>query len=127
MKRLAIEDRFYKFLIIGVLNTIVGYSLYALFIYLGFSYPIAVLFATVLGVLFNFKTIGRVVFGDKGNSRLFQFIAVYTLIYILNVLGLWGLEYFSIDNKYIAGAILIVPLALLSFFLNKVYVFKGVV
>jgi len=120
------ENKLIRFIGVGVLNTIFGYSLFALFIYLGMAYPIAALFATILGVLFNFKTIGSIVFGHEGHSRLIHFIAVYTLIYILNVFGLWGLEQLSLDNKYIAGALLLAPLALVSFLLNKKYVFNKV-
>ncbi|WP_024850587.1 GtrA family protein [Hydrogenovibrio kuenenii] len=120
------DKRIISFILVGILNTIFGYSLFSYFIYLGIYYPISVLLATILGVLFNFKTIGRLVFGHRDHSRIFHFIAVYTVIYVINVLGLWGMEQYGLYNKYIAGAILLIPLALLSFVLNKKYVFNQV-
>lgn len=114
----------FKFILVGILNTAVGYSLYALFIFLGLAYPIAVLLSTILGVLFNYKTIGQLVFSHQGSSRLVPFIFVYVLVYGLNVYGLWQLELFGLDNKYLAGAVLLVPLALVSFVLNRFWVFK---
>lgn len=113
-----------KFILVGVLNTAVGYSLYALFIFLEFSYPIAVLLSTVLGVLFNYKSIGKLVFAHQGASRLLPFIFVYVVVYGLNVYGLWQLEVFGLEDKYVAGAVLLLPLALFSFILNKFWVFK---
>jgi putative flippase GtrA len=118
------DKKLFKFLFVGVLNTLVGYSLYALFIYFGLAYPLAVLFSTILGVLFNYLTIGKLVFSHKGESRLMPFVSVYLIVYVLNVYGLWQLEMLGFENKYMAGALLVVPLAALSFVLNKFWVFN---
>ena len=50
------SKRFMRFILIGIPNTAFGYSLYALLIFLGLRYDLAILIATILGVLFNFKT-----------------------------------------------------------------------
>jgi putative flippase GtrA len=118
------DKKIIRFLIVGLINTLVGYSLYAFFIFIGLSYPIAVLFSTVLGVAFNYKSIGSLVFAHEGESRALPFIGVYVIVYGLNIYGLWQLEVLGIENKYIAGALLLVPLAALSFLLNKYWVFK---
>jgi len=120
-----VNESLYKFILVGFLNTLVGFSLYALFIFFGIPYPVAVLLSTVLGVLFNYKTIGKIVFTYQGGSRLLPFILVYIIVYCLNVYGLWQFESLGLDNKYIAGAILLFPLALISFYLNKSWVFKN--
>ena len=62
--------RFLHFLLIGALNTAVGYGLFVLFLWLGLHYALAAAFATVLGVLFNFKSTGGLVFKSKDNTRL---------------------------------------------------------
>lgn len=116
-------NRFVKFLLVGVLNTLFGYAMFALFIYLGFHYTIASLFSTILGIMFNFQTIGKMVFGNKRQQLLFKFTGVYAVIYGLNVLGLHLFELRNINN-YIAAAILAFPLAILSYMLNKNMVFK---
>lgn len=115
---------FLRFILVGAINTLFGYSLFALFLYAGFYYPIAIFLATILGVLFNYKTMGRLVFFHQGKSRLVPFVFVYIMVYSLNVYGLWQLEVFGLENKYIAGALLMIPLALVSFLLNKSVVFK---
>ncbi|WP_298082782.1 GtrA family protein [uncultured Campylobacter sp.] len=108
----------------GILNTIFGYSLFALFIYLGLYYPLAVLLSTILGVLFNFKTIGRLVFNSSDNGSIFRFILVYAIIYLLNIFFLWLLKKLGSENMYINGFALLIPLAAVSFLLNKFFVFR---
>ena len=118
------NNHFIRFILVGILNTMVGYGLFALFIYLGLHYSLAVLFSTVLGVLFNFKSIGRLVFNTNNNKRIYHFIGVYTFLYLLNVSGLWGLSSIGIEDMYVAGAVLLAPLAIMSFILNRKFVFN---
>ena len=115
--------QFMRFLMIGVLNTAFGYFLFALLIFLGLHYAVASLLATILGVLFNFKTTGRFVFDNRNNSLLGKFFMVYAIVYSCNVGLLKILDGFSI-SMYVAGALVLLPLALLSYFLNKQFVFE---
>jgi len=79
------KSRFIKFLFVGIINTIFGYSVFAILIILRLDYQYALLIATICGVMFNFKTIGTLVFKTKNNELIFRFIGVYCVIYILNV------------------------------------------
>jgi len=114
---------FIKFLFVGGLNTVFGYSAFALFIFWGLYYPFAVIISTILGVLFNFKTTGKLVFNNSKNNLLFKFIGVYGIICFLNIMFLRVFEIFKV-NMYFAGAVLVLPMAILSFGLNKKFVFK---
>lgn len=116
------DRRFFKFLLVGGINTLFGYSLYAFFIFLNFHYSLAVLFGTVIGVLFNFKTTGKIVFKSSDNSLLFKFVGVYAVTYVINVSCLKVCDLFKM-NMYFAGAILILPVALVSFMLQRRFVF----
>jgi len=122
MKRLLLDIYFWKFIVVGVLNTIVGYGMFALFVYVGFHYAIASLLSTVLGVLFNFHSIGKLVFGRHDNRLIFRFVGVYIVIYLLNILLLYLLQQIGID-VYMAGFVALIPMAIISFVLNKYYVF----
>ncbi len=112
-----------RFLFVGALNTLVGYCLYAFFIWLGFGYALSLTFATILGVLFNFKSIGALVFKSRDNALLIRFASVYLVVYAANM---WvvGLLVKNGMGTYLAGIITIVPLAVVSFLLNKYCVFK---
>ncbi len=112
-----------RFVLVGIINTAVGYSLYAAFIYIGFNYIWSVLFSTILGVGFNFKTIGRFVFNNSSNRSIIKFIFVYGVVFLVNVTVIKILLFFSFD-KYMSGLIAIFPASMISFILNKIYVFK---
>jgi len=118
-----LNNKFIRFIFVGILNTIFGYSLFALFIYFNIHYSLAVFLSTLLGVLFNFKTIGNLVFKSNDNSLIFRFILVYVLIYLLNITFLWLFKINGLENMYINGLLLLVPLALISFVLNNKFVF----
>ena len=120
-----LPEQFVTFLFVGVLNTLVGYLLYVFFVWVGCNYIFFFLFSTILGVLFNFKTIGVIVFKSHNNRLLGKFFGVYGMVYVCNVLGLKCLDKVGVTNMYIAGAILVLPLALLGFGLNKKWVFKA--
>lgn len=118
------RDQFIKFLFVGGLNTAFGYSAYAVLIYLGIHYSLAALMATILGVLFNFKTTGRLVFRNRDNRLLAKFIGVYAIIYAINTASLGVFNLFKAD-MYLAGAVMLLPMAAVAFVLNKIFVFKG--
>jgi len=119
-----LDTRFIRFLIVGGINTIFGYLVFAFLIFLKFHYALAVLLSTALGVLFNFKTTGRLVFGNGDNRLIGRFIGVYSVLYFVNVAALKFLNLLKM-NMYLAGALMILPMAMLSFLMMKRFVFKG--
>ncbi|WP_419419979.1 GtrA family protein [Legionella sp. D16C41] len=119
----ATQHQLIKFLLIGALNTLVGYLLYAFFICLGINYPLAIFLATLLGVLFNFKTIGKIVFNNTKKNLFHKFFSVYLIAYFIN-LGLIKLFGLITTNLYLAGFFSLIPVAIITFTLNKYFVFK---
>jgi len=118
------KNSFIKFIFVGILNTLFGYAVYSIFIFFNVHYSLASLMSTILGVAFNYKSIGVLVFSNKNNGILLKlkFISIYLVTYLINLLSLSILsKYF---NLYASAAILVIPLALLSFFLNKTFVFN---
>jgi putative flippase GtrA len=115
--------QFVRFLVVGVLNTAFGYGLFALFTWFGLAYPLAIALATILGVLFNFQTTGRMVFSNSRGSLLWRFAAVYGIIYLLNVAAVALLLRAGI-NVYLANALAIPPLVVCSFILQRLFVFN---
>ncbi len=114
-----------RFLFVSGLNTLFGYGLFALLIYVNMHYQIALLISTICGILFNFKTIGSIVFGNNNAKLIFKFIAVYGIVYTINIIGLKILMSYNF-NSYTSMAILIVPMAILAFLLNKEFVFNNI-
>jgi putative flippase GtrA len=119
-----IDKKIFKFLAVGLLNTLFGYSCYALLLFAGLHFSVAALFSTILGVLFNFKTIGIMVFNNSNNFLIFKFVGVYCVIYFINIFFLNIFNTYKF-NMFLAGAIMVLPMALLSFVFHKYLVFKG--
>ena len=125
MKITGFSEQFVLFLVMGGINTLFYFSLYSFLIYIGVFYAAAVVIGTVCGVLFNFQTFGRVVFKNFQLRLLMPFVGVYTVVCAANIAGLKLLELIGLENKYIAGAVLVLPVALLGYVLNKTFVFSG--
>ena len=95
---------FVRFLAVGLLNAAFGYSCFAVLLFAGMHYAAALLLATVAGVLFNFNTVGALVFYSRDNRRIVRFVATYVLVYVVNVLGLQFLSWLGIGHYYRSGA-----------------------
>ena len=122
--RLTPEQRqFVRFLFVGLLNTGFGYGVFVLLVLLKLTAGVALFIATILGVLFNYMTTGRLVFATKGLGRLPYFAAVYGLTFVLN---LWSLHFLASEGfpPILAQAILLPLMVALSFMLNKIFVFR---
>jgi putative flippase GtrA len=120
---LGIDFKFIKFLIVGGINTLFGYLMFALFIFLGFHFTLAAFLATIAGIIFNFNTTGKLVFNNRDNRLILKFVAVYAIIYLINILFLKVFDIYHV-NMLIAGAVLILPMAMIAFALNKHFVFN---
>jgi putative flippase GtrA len=118
-----LPKRFILFLFVGLINTGFGYGLFALLIYLKVHYALASLLSTFIGILFNFKTTGVIVFRNNRNILIFRFFLVYGITYLLGLLFLYITNRFAISN-YIAGAVWLLPGAIISYFLQKSLVFR---
>jgi putative flippase GtrA len=123
--RLTLGQRqFVRFLIVGVLNTCVGYGFFVLFTLLKLGPTVALALSYVVGVLFNYMTTGKLVFGARGFGRLPLFVAVYGLTFLFN---LWSLRFLlSMGFFQILAQAMLLPLTvILSFALNKIFVFRA--
>lgn len=116
--------QFVRFVLVGGLNTLVGYSLFAVLFLLSGDHRIALLVATVLGVLFNFVTTGRLVFGNRRWGRLPLFVGIYALTFALNLGALELLAAAGVAP--LLGQLLVLPaVVVLSFLGNRLVVFRG--
>ena len=121
---IGMSKYFARFLVSGVINTAFGYSVFAFFIFIGCGDFTAPLFAEICGVIFNFNTIGGMVFGDRSKKLFWRFCLVYLTIYVFQVSGLKIFAACGVENRYISGFILLFPGAFLSYTLNKKLVFR---
>lgn len=118
-----LDRRFLKFLLVGGLNTVFGYGVYALLLFLGLHYAVAILCSTVLGVLFNFNTYGRLVFGSHDHRLIVRYLGFHASLYVLGVWIVKALRALGI-NPYLGYALLLPFVAASSFLVMKRYVFR---
>lgn len=121
-----IKKTIVKFLGVGIVNTIVGYLIYAILVLLNVPYLVSLSIATVAGVTFNYFSIGRLVFKSRSSSAtLFKFLTAYGMVYLLNAFMLnMAIKNFQI-NPYIAQALCVPPSVFSSWILMNYWVYKN--
>jgi putative flippase GtrA len=112
-----------RFVVVGGVNTAFSYGLYAACIFAGAGYAVASAVSMLGGILFSHQTTGRLVFRSAGRGTLWKFAACYLVVYGFSVLLLKAMDAAGID-AYLAGLLVAMPAALLSFTLLKLLVFR---
>jgi putative flippase GtrA len=116
--------KYVRFILVGGLNTVFGYLVFAGLIRLGWRDVFAVPAASVVGVAFNFMTYGKLVFASLDARSVPRFVIGYVGLYACNVGGLRALARVGLD-AYKAQAALVIPLAILSYVYNDRWVFRA--
>jgi len=118
---------FKKFIIVGILNTLVGYGLFAILIYANIFYLLSLTISHVLATfhsylwnrLFTFKSAGKI------SRELPKFAVVYSFIYVLN----FFLLYLAVDllklNVLISQLFILGFVTIVSFLGQRYWTFKG--
>lgn len=113
---------FARYLVVGVANTAFAYSVYAVALGLGASYPVASLISLVAGIMLSFKTQGKFVFRNS-NQRLFgRFVLSWIFAYLINI-GLISLFVRFGMNAFIGGALALPFNVVVGFLLQRYLVF----
>ena len=122
--RALYADRLFRFLCTGVVNTAFGYAVYYVLLRLTDRPLVALTLGTIIGVIFNFFTIGGLVFKSRDPRLLVRFFASYGVVYLYNLIALSLLGRWGVDPAL--GGLLILPGAVtLSWLLNSKFVFAG--
>lgn len=117
------ERKFVKYLFVGFMNTVFSYVIYAICVTILSRPTLSLAVSYVIGILFNFQTTGRIVFKNKNNMLIFKFFLSYLTTFFINRYFLDMLvSTFHVD-KYLSQAILVFPIAMISFMLLKHFVF----
>ena len=117
------DHRIIRFFLSGVVNSLFSFSIYSFFIFIGLDPSIAVTLSMFIGVFFNYKTIKTFVFSDAQGSRLTPFALCYVIVLGISIVLLKILDFYEM-NRYLAGLIVSIPMACLSYILQRKYVFK---
>ena len=124
---IALFERYRRpilFVLVGVLNTAVGYGLFALVFVFTQSHRVALVIATILGVLFNFFTTGRIVFDNRSGRALVPFVFGYVITLGVNFILLELLVMGGV-NPLVAQALCLPVVVVLGYLINSRIVFKN--
>ena len=122
---MSLSAQFLRFLVVGVVNTLFGYAVFAGLVLAGVAPLAALVVCYVVGVPFNYLTTGRFVFASARRSAgsFIRFVAAYVMIYIFNAVLYRGVE--AMVGAPLAAQALCIPLvAVFSFLLFKLHVVR---
>ena len=116
-----------RFIFVGIINTIVGYSFYCFFLRAGLPYYISYIGATIIGVINSYVLNKYITFRQPQKSYLevVRFVLVYLISIMLSYVILYvGIEIFNY-NDYLVGAVNVLLNAMISWVGHKYYSFKN--
>ena len=116
-------SQFLRFVAVGLVNTAFGYGVFAAMVIAGTPPMPALVAAYVAGILFNFVTTRKFVFGRSESSSFLRFVAAYGVIYIFNAV-LYEVFAATGAPPLVSQAICLPIVAVFSFILFKLHVFK---
>lgn len=122
------NSRVWVFLLVGSVNTLIGYAIFGLaYKMLGINYNAALIIAYTLGILIGYTNHRRVTFKSTSKHRqaFTRFGLTYALIYAINaglliILSEWG----GLD-PLIGQAIALFFVTVVSFVIQRTWVFKS--
>ena len=114
--------KFALFLIAGGLNTGFGFLSYAALVLVGMPLWLTVVLSMLAALFFNYLTYGGVVFKNLSRRNMPKFVVFYSLVAVLNYLGLRMLTSVGV-GPIISQAFLLPALAVFSFIGMSKYVF----
>ncbi len=117
------KRQFLRFLVSGVVNTLFGFGVNITVILAGQPVWLSMLLGTVAGIAFNFLTHGGYTFRDLSVSRLPRYVLGYAFLYCAGLAGFHALQ-FVVRNPIACQALLVIPIALLSYVVMSRFVFK---
>lgn len=117
-----------KYIFVGVINTIIGYLIFAILWFLfssTFDYFIIIILSSILAIFASFMNMNKFVFNSNDNFfiKLIKFYASYIFIVLFNLICFPLLENIF-KNAYVSQALFTLIAVLVSYILNKNYVFK---
>jgi putative flippase GtrA len=118
------QHRWLRFLVVGGMNTAFGYGVYVFLVFLGVNFAVSNLCSLVLGILFSFHTQGTLVFKNSESGLFLRYVAMWSVLYLSNTVMIGSLIKLGAD-AYSAGALAIIPNTVISFFLQKRFIFSA--
>ncbi|MCI8575318.1 MAG: GtrA family protein [Bacilli bacterium] len=126
MIKKLLQRQEFRFLLVGGLNTFVGYGVYAVLLLFNINYLVANTISTIIGIghsylwnrFYTFKS------KEKAGKELLKFVSVYVASYIIGTITLFTFKSILNISPYIAGLLNLVITTLISWFGHKNFSFR---
>ena len=119
--RLESLGRLGRYYQVGIVNTLFGYSVYALLVSVGLNMFFAQIVGHILGVMFNYFSYSRHVFRNASASKL-RFVLSYIVNYFVGLASL-GVAAMMFASPYVAGLAALIVASTVNFFVLRWLVF----
>lgn len=121
---LLIKNHFIRFIFFGGLNTLFAYLLLAVCLYLEFHYAVATLIAAFFSILSGYFLNLYLVFKANSPKNLYIYYLFWFCMYLLSVFIQYLLGIYFSGNLYLNSFIATAVCVVISFFMNKYYLFR---
>jgi len=119
-----LRPQFMRYLAVGAANTGFSILVYWAMLWAGLAVPLASLASLGVGILISFTTQSRFVFDNRDPWKLLPYFIVWSILYAFNLGLIWLLMRCGLD-AYAAGFLSTPATVLLSYFLQKAFVFRA--
>ena len=120
----VLRPQFMRYLAVGAANTGFSILVYWAMLWAGLAVSLASLASLVVGILISFTTQSRFVFDNRDPWKLVPYFIVWSILYAFNLGLIWLLMRCGLD-AYAAGFLSTPATVLLSYFLQKAFVFRA--
>ncbi|WP_158072274.1 GtrA family protein [Achromobacter xylosoxidans] len=117
------KKRIIRFFLVGGLNTLFGFVVYTVFALTSLPTWLVLIATNTITLSFNFLTTGGLVFRQMAIRLLPRFLIVYGVIFC-TYLGLINLLAPIVGGRIWAMAIIVLPVAVLTYLLQSIFVFR---
>ncbi|WP_416186478.1 GtrA family protein [Herbaspirillum sp. RTI4] len=117
-----VSTRFTKYLIVGGLNTLFGLLVFSLFALTPLPTWMVLIISNIVCITFNFFTTGSLVFENASAKKIPRFLICYGVIFII-YLELIGWLSPIVGGRIWAMAVVVLPMALFTYYLQSRFVF----
>lgn len=118
--------QFVKYNLVGLVNTLVGFTIIFMLMYMGFSATLSNMLGYAIGTVISYTLNSKYTFISSSNNQaiMVKFFMALALAYVLNFITLQWL--LPLINPYFAQLSAAVVYTISSFILVKYFVFKEV-
>lgn len=121
--RIILGKQSVRFLCVGLINTLVSFGCFNLFLLLGFHYVFAGFVALAIGVVFSFFSSGGLVFGKLGRWQFVRYLIAWSILYLAYIFVVFLAKKFG-GSEFFGGLLATILITPLSFVVQKFIVFR---